>query len=104
GGDLSGRVRAAETLRTAILAAAQMTGIPSRGPGGMIVRREQTMTGVQGPSRSRGFTLIELMTVVAIVAVLAAIAYPSYSDAVRKGKRGQAKSAMVELAQRAERY
>lgn len=62
------------------------------------------MTGVQGPLRSQGFTLIELMIVVAIVAVLAAIAYPSYSDAVRKGKRGQAKSAMVELAQRAERY
>ncbi|WP_425491783.1 type IV pilin protein [Luteimonas saliphila] len=52
----------------------------------------------------RGFTLIELMIVVAIVAVLAAIAYPSYADSVRKSKRGHAKAALVELAQRAERY
>lgn len=44
------------------------------------------------------------MIVVAVVAVLVAIAYPSYADAVRKGKRGQAKGALVELAQRAERW
>src|SRR5690606_1715373 len=55
-------------------------------------------------ARARGFTLIELMIVVAIVAVLGAIAYPSYADSVRKSKRGHAKGALVELAQRAERY
>lgn len=52
----------------------------------------------------RGFTLIELMIAVAIVGILAAIAYPSYMDSVRKSKRGHAKAALVELAQRAERY
>ncbi len=57
-----------------------------------------------GSSGVRGFTLIELMIVVGIVAVLVAIAYPMYGDAVRKGKRGQAKADMVELAQRAERF
>lgn len=51
-----------------------------------------------------GFTLIELMIVVAVIAILAAIAYPSYQDSVRKGKRGQAKVDMVELAQRYERF
>ena len=51
-----------------------------------------------------GFTLIELMTVVAIIGILVAIALPSYNDSVRKGKRGQAKSDLVEIAQRAERY
>lgn len=54
--------------------------------------------------RVSGFTLIELMVVVAVVAILAAIALPSYQDSVRKGRRGQAKSDLVELAQRAERY
>lgn len=62
------------------------------------------MTGVRGRPGARGFTLIELMIVVAIIGVLAAIAYPSYTDSVRKGKRGQAKGALVELAQRAERH
>lgn len=53
---------------------------------------------------ARGFTLIELMTVVAIVAILVAIALPSYHDSVRKGRRGQAKADLVEIAQRAERW
>ncbi|WP_192906692.1 type IV pilin protein [Luteimonas marina] len=53
---------------------------------------------------ARGFTLIELMITVGIVAVLAGIAYPVYNDSIRKGKRGQAKAALVELAQRAERH
>lgn len=60
--------------------------------------------GPHNAHRARGFTLIELMIVVAVVAILAAIALPSYQDSVRKGRRGQAKSDLVELAQRAERF
>ena len=55
-------------------------------------------------ARVGGFTLIELMVVVAIVAILVGIALPSYQDSVRKGRRGQAKADLVELAQRVERW
>lgn len=52
----------------------------------------------------KGFTLIELMIVVAIVAILAAVAYPAYQEQVRKSRRAEAKAAMVEFAQLAERW
>lgn len=51
-----------------------------------------------------GFTLIELMIVVAVVAILASIALPAYNDSIRKGRRGQAKADLVELAQTLERH
>ncbi|WP_218242767.1 type IV pilin protein [Comamonas fluminis] len=51
-----------------------------------------------------GFTLLELMIVVAIIGIIAAIAYPSYTESVLKGKRAQARSALIELLQQEERY
>ena len=53
---------------------------------------------------STGFTLIELMIVVAIIGLLAAVAYPSYTDSVAKGKRGEARAAILDLLQQQERY
>lgn len=54
--------------------------------------------------RPRGFTLIELMITVAIVAILAGVAYPAYTEHVRKGKRAEARAALLNLLQQQERY
>ncbi len=58
----------------------------------------------QRPSRTTGFTLIELMITVLIVSVLVAIAIPSYIDKVRKSRRTEAKTVLLDLAGREERY
>lgn len=54
--------------------------------------------------RSAGFTLVELMITLAIVAILVAIAYPSYSNYIMKSHRADAKTALLDLASRQERY
>jgi type IV pilus assembly protein PilE len=52
----------------------------------------------------RGFTLIELMITVAIVAILTTLAYPSYLTHIKKTRRAEAKTALLDLATRQERY
>ena len=52
---------------------------------------------------SFGFTLIELMITVAIVTILATIAVTSYSSQIKKSRRTEAKSALLDLAGREER-
>jgi type IV pilus assembly protein PilE len=50
-----------------------------------------------------GFTLIELMIVVVIIAILASIAVPAYTNSVRKSRRTEAKTAIMDFGAREER-
>ncbi len=51
-----------------------------------------------------GFTLVELAVTAAIVGLLATAALPSFVKHVRKSHRAEAKSALLDLAERQERY
>jgi len=55
-------------------------------------------------SSSRGFTLIELMVVVVIATILLSIAVPSYMSQIRQSRRTEAKTAILDLSGREERY
>jgi len=55
-------------------------------------------------TRSRGFTLIELMIAVAIVAILAAIAIPSYSEYIRRSRITEAISALSGMRVKMEQF
>lgn len=64
-----------------------------------------SVSGRPKPSstRSRGFTLIELMIVVAVVAILAAVAMPSYNEYIRRGHRADARAGLLQAQQWLER-
>lgn len=55
-------------------------------------------------NKQRGFTLIEMMVVVAIAGILLAIAIPSYQQYVRKARRADAKTMLLDMAARQERF
>lgn len=50
--------------------------------------------------RHAGFTLIEMLVTVAVISILAAIAYPSYQDQVRRSRRAEAQSLLMDIGTR----
>ena len=56
------------------------------------------------PRPATGFTLIELMIVVVIATVLLAIAIPSYQHEMQESRRTEAKTALLDLAGREQRF
>jgi len=55
-------------------------------------------------TRAAGFTLIELMIVVLVAAILVAIAVPTYQSQIRHSRRTDAKTALLDMAVRQEKY
>src|ERR1700730_9152184 len=51
-----------------------------------------------------GFTLIELMVTIVVASILAAIAIPAYTSQIRKSRRTEARTALLDLASREERF
>jgi type IV pilus assembly protein PilE len=60
--------------------------------------------GGAGLRRQRGFTLVETLIVMAIVAILTSVALPSYRDQIAKGRRAEAKAALMEVGHYMQRY
>jgi type IV pilus assembly protein PilE len=73
------------------------------GPGGEIERQVIVIVSVR-KKPARGFTLIELMMVVVIVGVLTLIAYPAYQSFTVKANRAEAKSYLMDVAQKQQLY
>lgn len=56
------------------------------------------------PTKTLGFTLLELMATVVIIAIFAVIAIPSYQYFIAKSRKAQAQAEMQKISERLENY
>jgi type IV pilus assembly protein PilE len=56
------------------------------------------------PTKSKGFSLLELMIVLVVVGILGAVAFPQYKDYIKRGYRSQAEQALMEIASKQSQY
>lgn len=55
-------------------------------------------------SKATGFTLVEIMVAVAILSILAVIVLPTYQQSVRKSRRADAQSALLNMQLQEEKW
>jgi len=60
--------------------------------------RKLSLLSKSADSKSKGFTLVELMIVVAIIGILASVAYPSYVSHIARSDRSEGQRELVRLA------
>jgi type IV pilus assembly protein PilE len=61
-------------------------------------------TELTQPARYAGFTLIELMITLVVATILVTVAVPAYMSEMRKSRRTEARSAILDIAGREERF
>lgn len=55
-------------------------------------------------NKNQGFTLIELMIAITIIAIIVAIAYPNYQNYVKRTKRVEVQSYLMEISHKLASY
>lgn len=66
--------------------------------------KEIPMKSALRQARVSGFTLIELMIALVVLTILVSVAMPTYQHAVRESRRTDAKTAVLDIAAREQRY